>query len=66
MFIHVRFSSQQFTVSSDTTVIPAHVRAKVSIRIVPEQDLDAISKSLVDHIQASFKELKSPNALKVG
>ncbi|KAF8489393.1 hypothetical protein JB92DRAFT_3013429 [Gautieria morchelliformis] len=47
------------------TVIPARAKAKVSIRIVPEQDLDTIAKSLVDHIQASFKALDSPNALQV-
>lgn len=51
--------------SSDTTVIPARVRAKVSIRIVPEQDLDTIAKSLVEHVQDSFKELDSPNTLRV-
>jgi di- and tripeptidase len=33
---------------------------------VPDQDLDSIAKSLCTHLETSFKDLKSPNALKVG
>lgn len=50
---------------ADATVIPAKVRAKVSLRIVPDQDLDTISKSLVDYILSSFASINSSNALKV-
>ncbi|KAF8574208.1 Zn-dependent exopeptidase [Ramaria rubella] len=51
--------------SGNAAVIPSRVRAKVSIRIVPDQDLDTIAKSLVDHVRASFDELQSPNTLQV-
>ena len=50
----------------DSTVIPGTVKAKVSLRIVPDQDLDTISKALVDHLHSSFAEIQSPNTLKVG
>ncbi|EPQ54686.1 glutathione degradosome [Gloeophyllum trabeum ATCC 11539] len=47
------------------TVIPAQVKAQVSIRIVPDQDLDTIAGSLCRHLQTSFLRLNSPNELKV-
>ena len=49
----------------DATVIPAKVIAKISLRIVPDQDLKVIKKSLHDHLVSSFKGIKSPNKLAV-
>lgn len=47
------------------TVIPSRARATVSIRIVPDQDLDTIAASLTIHCQALFATLQSPNRLEV-
>ncbi|QRV92322.1 Gly-Xaa carboxypeptidase [Ceratobasidium sp. AG-Ba] len=49
----------------NATVIPSSVKAKVSIRVVPDQDTDEIATSLVQHIKTAFAELKSPNILNV-
>ncbi|KAJ7688222.1 hypothetical protein B0H14DRAFT_3053338 [Mycena olivaceomarginata] len=49
----------------NSTVIPGTIKSQVSLRIVPDQDLDSIAKSLVAHLQTSFGNLKSPNKLKV-
>lgn len=51
---------------TDSTVIPASVKAHVSLRIVPDQSLDEIAKSLRDHLHSAFKQLRSPNELNVG
>ncbi|KAF8208578.1 hypothetical protein K438DRAFT_1961178 [Mycena galopus ATCC 62051] len=48
------------------TVIPGTIKSQVSLRIVPDQDLDSIAKSLCKHLQTSFEDLKSPNKLKLG
>ena len=40
-----------FTGEGQKTVIPAHAMAKVSMRLVPDQDPDAILKSLERHVQ---------------
>jgi len=37
----------------------------VSIRIVPDQDLDTIASSLIEHIKTSFQSLNSSNKLEV-
>ncbi|KAJ6620730.1 hypothetical protein B0H10DRAFT_2020308 [Mycena sp. CBHHK59/15] len=50
----------------NATVIPGTIKSQVSLRIVPDQDLDTIAKSLCLHLETSFKGLKSPNKLKVG
>ncbi|KAJ7750951.1 hypothetical protein DFH07DRAFT_961172 [Mycena maculata] len=50
----------------NATVIPGSIKSQVSLRIVPDQDLDSIAKSLCLHLETSFKHLKSPNKLKVG
>ncbi|TFK52694.1 Zn-dependent exopeptidase [Heliocybe sulcata] len=47
------------------TVIPGMVKAQVSIRVVPDQDLETIARSLCQHLQSAFLVLKSPNELKV-
>ncbi len=49
----------------DATVIPGTVKSQVSIRIVPDQDLETISHSLRDHLTSSFSALDSPNKLQV-
>ncbi|KAH7913441.1 glutathione degradosome, partial [Hygrophoropsis aurantiaca] len=49
----------------NSTVIPGKVTAKVSLRIVPDQELDFVAGSLVDHLNQSFTALQSPNQLKV-
>lgn len=47
------------------TVIPSKVGAKVSLRIVPNQDLETITNSLREHLLSSFSELQSPNKISV-
>ncbi|KIM66941.1 hypothetical protein SCLCIDRAFT_109662 [Scleroderma citrinum Foug A] len=49
----------------NSTVIPGTVTAQVSLRIVPDQDLESISQSLVSHLQDSFRAFQSPNNLSV-
>jgi len=49
----------------NATVIPAFVRSQVSVRIVPDQDLDTIVKALCAHLETSFESLHSPNKLKI-
>ncbi|KAH9980925.1 Zn-dependent exopeptidase [Lactifluus volemus] len=47
------------------TIIPASVTAQVSLRIVPDQILDAVCVALVQHIRTSFDTLRSTNLIKV-
>ncbi|THH23069.1 hypothetical protein EUX98_g8107 [Antrodiella citrinella] len=47
----------------NSTVIPAIVKARVSLRIVPEQDLDTIAAGLQDYLKAEFEKLQSSNSL---
>ncbi|WAQ89029.1 hypothetical protein PtA15_10A452 [Puccinia triticina] len=47
------------------TVIPASAQSAVSIRIVPDQSLDEISRSLVSFLEAAFQHLRSSNTLEV-
>ena len=49
----------------DATVIPGTVKAQISLRIVPDQDLDTIVNSLREHLRLSFDGLQSPNNLVV-
>lgn len=49
----------------DSTVIPSTVTASVSIRIVPDQDLDTIAKALEDHLRTTFANMRSPNTIDV-
>ncbi|KAH7097612.1 Zn-dependent exopeptidase [Auriculariales sp. MPI-PUGE-AT-0066] len=49
----------------NATVIPACVKATVSLRVVPDQDTDTIAQSLVDHLELNFRALQSPNTLNV-
>ncbi|KAI9511084.1 Zn-dependent exopeptidase [Russula earlei] len=47
------------------TVIPASVTAQVSLRIVPDQELDDICAALMQHLRATFDALNSSNTIKV-
>ncbi|KAJ8090465.1 hypothetical protein PM082_019063 [Marasmius tenuissimus] len=47
------------------TVIPGTVGCQLSIRIVPDQNLDTITKSLHNFLLGSFQALNSPNKLEV-
>lgn len=49
----------------NATVIPARVAATISLRLVPDQDLDQITGALVQDIEKTFEGLKSPNVVKV-
>jgi len=49
----------------DATVIPASVKAQISLRIVPDQNMETIVKSLREHLQKSFDQLQTPNELTV-
>ncbi|KAJ8582368.1 glutathione degradosome [Rhizopogon salebrosus TDB-379] len=49
----------------NSTVIPGKVTAKVSLRIVPDQELESIAQSLLDHFRESFDKFRSPNQLSV-
>lgn len=50
---------------SDATVIPSTVTAGVSIRIVPDQDLDTIANAFKDHLKSEFTKMQSPNHIEV-
>lgn len=51
--------------SANKTVIPRRVNADIAMRLVPDQDLDTISCSLISYCQSTFDALGSPNTLKV-
>ncbi|KAF8635795.1 hypothetical protein AX15_000002 [Amanita polypyramis BW_CC] len=48
----------------NATVIPGTVKSQISMRIVPDQDLETISKSLVDFLYNEFQRYQSSNKLK--
>jgi len=48
-----------------STIIPSHIRAKVSLRIVPDQDLSDIVKALTTYVTEVFSEFNSPNTLEI-
>lgn len=50
---------------NNATVIPGLVKSQVSLRIVPDQDLDTVVKALCDHLETSFQRLQSPNKLQI-
>ncbi|KIL67904.1 hypothetical protein M378DRAFT_191433 [Amanita muscaria Koide BX008] len=49
----------------NATVIPGTVKSQISLRIVPDQELDIISKNLCNFLRNKFKELNSSNELKI-
>jgi di- and tripeptidase len=46
-------------------VIPGSVRARLSLRIVPDQDLEDIATSLIHHLETAFEAMTSPNRLDI-
>lgn len=50
---------------TDPTVIPGKVTTKLSLRIVPDQDLETVSRALIAHLDVSFTAFRSPNKLSV-
>jgi cytosolic nonspecific dipeptidase len=54
-----------FDGSGAKTVIPRKVIGKFSIRIVPDQDPEIIEKQVTSYLEEKFKELNSPNKIKV-
>lgn len=61
----IPFLPECYSSCQDSTVIPGKVTAKVSLRIVPDQDLQTIAQSLVDHLRGTFEKSQSPNQLSV-
>lgn len=49
----------------NATVIPASVRATLSLRVVPDQDPETIAQAVVEHLERNFDALNSPNHLSV-
>lgn len=49
----------------DKTVIPATVRGKFSLRIVPDMTPDEVEKKVIDHINKMWNLRKSPNKMKI-
>lgn len=49
----------------NNTVIPRSSKGSLSIRIVPEQNVEEIKKGFISHLQNSFKEFNSDNTLEV-
>ncbi|RKP14597.1 hypothetical protein BJ684DRAFT_19007 [Piptocephalis cylindrospora] len=47
------------------TVIPSKVQGKFSIRTVPDQDPERITRIVTEHIEAEFRKLGSKNACEV-
>jgi hypothetical protein len=46
-------------------VIPSAVTADISVRIVPDQNLDKVVKALITFLQSSFESLRSQHQLTV-
>lgn len=49
----------------NNTVIPRSSKGSLSIRIVPEQNVEEIKTSFVNHLKSSFKEFNSDNKLEI-
>ncbi|KAI0685388.1 Zn-dependent exopeptidase [Cerioporus squamosus] len=49
----------------NSTVIPSKVKAHVSVRIVPDQDLETIASTIQGYLSTRFETMKSPNRLSV-
>ncbi len=54
-----------FSGSGAKTVVPGKVIGKVSMRLVPDQVPDEITKLFTTHAKAEFKKLNSPNHLTI-
>ena len=64
-FIHLLSCIPIDHIVADSTVISSKVGAHVSLRIVPDQDLETIEASVREHFDKEFKQMQSPNVLKV-
>lgn len=49
----------------NTTIIPKVASSAISMRIVPNQDIETIKKNLVNYLGESFKQFDSNNTLKI-
>ncbi|CAL1713399.1 unnamed protein product [Somion occarium] len=49
----------------NSTVIPSTVQARLSLRIVPDQDVEEICASLQDHLKSKFGDMQSRNTLEI-
>ncbi|KAK9467574.1 hypothetical protein V1512DRAFT_237272 [Lipomyces arxii] len=50
---------------SNETIIPHSITSAISLRIVPDQEIDVISASLKDYLSAQFAALHSPNHISI-
>lgn len=50
---------------NNVTIIPRKAEASVSMRIVPDQDIDDIVKSFKEFVKEIFSELRTKNNLRV-
>ena len=46
-------------------MIPSRVKSQVSVRIVPDQNLDTIAENLCEFLKVKFSELGSRNSIEV-
>lgn len=58
-------SALKLTINEDATIIPGKVKAQISLRIVPNQDLEVIVASVVSFLKKTFDGFESPNKLQV-
>ncbi|KAG7087427.1 hypothetical protein E1B28_013393 [Marasmius oreades] len=57
--------SMEISGPKNPTVIPGTVKCQLSVRIVPDQNLETITQTLTSYLRNSFKALNSPNQLEV-
>ncbi|RIB28464.1 WD40-repeat-containing domain protein [Gigaspora rosea] len=50
---------------NNVTVIPRFAKATVSMRIVPDQDLEEIASNFMQYVELVFNELKTDNAITI-
>ncbi|CAG8844808.1 26379_t:CDS:2, partial [Racocetra persica] len=50
---------------NNVTVIPRSAKAAVSMRIVPDQDLEEIAANFVEYVELVFGDLKTDNTIKI-
>ena len=46
-------------------MIPSRVKSQVSVRIVPDQNLDTVAENLCEFLKVIFSGLRSPNSIEV-
>ncbi|KAF6757538.1 hypothetical protein DFP72DRAFT_1111850 [Ephemerocybe angulata] len=49
----------------NATVIPGSVKAQVSLRIVPDQDLQTIIDALTEYLRSAYQTFQSPNKIQI-